>query len=251
MSGHSKWSSIKHKKAATDAKRGKAFSSVAKEVAIAAKLGGGDPDANPRLRMAMDKAKGLNMPNDNIKRAILKGTGTTPGEIYDELTYEGYGPAGVAIFIETFTNNKNRTVGELRHLLTKHGGSLGENGCVSWMFEKTGLILVEKSKADEDKLMEVALEAGAKDMTSEPDEKTYEVTTEPADFEAVKKAIEDAGIEIEMAEISMLPQNTVELDEKGATQVLRLMDAIEDQDDVQNAFSNFDISQDVLDKVTG
>ena len=251
MSGHSKWSSIKHKKAAVDAKRGKAFSRIAKEITVAAKLGGGDPDANPRLRLVMDKAKGLNMPGDNIKRAILKGTGELPGETYDEITYEGYGPAGVAIFIETFTNNKNRTVGELRHLLTKNGGSLGENGCVSWMFEKTGLILVDKPKADEDKLMEVALEAGAKDMQSDPDEDTYEVTTEPADFEAVRKAIEDAGIEISMAEISMLPQNTVSLDEKGATQVLRLMDAIEDQEDVQNAFSNFDIPQDIMDKVAG
>ncbi len=251
MSGHSKWSSIKHKKAAVDAKRGKAFSRIAKEITVAAKLGGGDPDGNPRLRLAMDKAKGVNMPSDKIKRATMKGTGELPGEIYDEITYEGYGPAGVAIFIETLTNNKNRTVGEIRHLLTKHGGSLGENGCVSWMFEKSGLILVEKAKADEDKLMEVALEAGAKDMKSEPEEDSYEITTEPADYEAVKKAIEDAGIEIAMADISMLPQNSVSLDEKGASQVLRLMDAIEDQDDVQNVYANFEIPQDIMDKVAG
>ncbi len=251
MSGHSKWSSIKHKKAAVDAKRGKAFSRIAKEIAVAARLGGGDPDANPRLRLVMDKAKGLNMPGDNIKRAIMKGTGELPGETYDEITYEGYGPAGVAIFIETMTNNKNRTVGEIRHLLTKHGGSLGENGCVAWMFEKSGLILVDKNKADEDKLMEVALEAGAKDMKSEPDEDSYEVTTELADFEGVRKAIEDAGFAISVAEISMIPKNTVELDEKGATKVLKLMDLIEDQDDVQNVYANFDISKEILDKVAG
>ena len=251
MSGHSKWSSIKHKKAAVDAKRGKAFSRIAKEIVVAAKLGGGDPDGNPRLRLVMDKAKGVNMPGDNIKRAIMKGTGELPGETYDEITYEGYGPAGVAIFIETLTNNKNRTVGEIRHLLTKHGGSLGENGCVSWMFEKSGLILVDKSGSDEDRLLEVALEAGAKDMNSEPDEDLYEITTEQADFEAVKKAIEDAGIEISLAEISRIPKNTVALDEKGASQVLRLIDLIEDQEDVQNVYANFDIPGDILDKVAG
>ena len=251
MSGHSKWSSIKHKKAAVDAKRGKAFSRIAKEITVAAKLGGGDPDGNPRLRLVMDKAKGVNMPGDNIKRAIMKGTGELPGETYDEITYEGYGPAGVAIFIETLTNNKNRTVGEIRHLLTKHGGSLGENGCVSWMFEKSGLILVDKSGSDEDRLLEVALEAGAKDMNSEPDEDLYEIITEQADFEAVKKAIEDAGIEISLAEISRIPKNTVALDEKGASQVLRLIDLIEDQEDVQNVYANFDIPGDILDKVAG
>ena len=251
MSGHSKWSSIKHKKAAVDAKRGKAFSRIAKEITVAAKIGGGDPDGNPRLRLVMDKAKGVNMPSDNIKRAIMKGTGELPGEVYDEITYEGYGPAGVAIFIETLTNNKNRTVGEIRHLLTKHGGNLGEDGCVSWMFEKCGLILVDKSASDEDSIIELALEAGAKDMKSEPDEDSYEITTELADFEAVRKAIEDAGIEIGLAEISRLPKNTVSLDEKGASQVLRLIDLIEDQEDVQNVYANFDIPGDILDKVAG
>ncbi len=251
MSGHSKWSSIKHKKAAVDAKRGKAFSRIAKEIAVAARLGGGDPDANPRLRLVMDKAKGANMPGDNIKRAVMKGTGDLPGETYDEITYEGYGPEGVAIFIETMTNNKNRTVGEIRHLLTKHGGSLGENGCVSWMFEKSGLILVDKSGVDEDKLMEVAIEAGASDMKSEPDDDSYEITTEPADFEAVRNAIEGSGVEVSMAEISMLPKNTVDLDEKGAVKVLKLMDLIEDQEDVQNVYANFDISKEILEKVAG
>lgn len=251
MSGHSKWSSIKHKKAAVDAKRGKAFSRIAKEIAVAARLGGGDPDANPRLRLVIDKAKGANMPGDNIKRAVMKGTGDLPGETYDEITYEGYGPEGVAIFIETMTNNKNRTVGEIRHLLTKHGGSLGENGCVSWMFEKSGLILVDKSGVDEDKLMEVAIEAGASDMKSEPDDDSYEITTEPADFEAVKNAIEDSGVQVSMAEISMLPKNTVDLDEKGAVKVLKLMDLIEDQEDVQNVYANFDISKEILEKVAG
>lgn len=250
MSGHSKWAGIKHKKAVVDAKRGKSFSRIAKEIIVAAKIGGGDPDGNPRLRLAMDKAKGVNMPNDKIKRAIMKGTGELPGENYEETTYEGYGPAGVAIYLEVLTNNKNRTVGEIRHLLTKHGGSLGENGCVAWMFEKNGLILVEKTKADEDNLMEVALDAGASDMKSEPDEDTYEVTTEPSDFESVKKSIEAAGIEMSMAEITMIPKNTVALDEKQATSVLKLMDLIEDHDDVQNAYANFDISQEIIDKVT-
>jgi YebC/PmpR family DNA-binding regulatory protein len=251
MSGHSKWSSIKHKKAAVDAKRGKIFSRIAKEITVAVKLGGGDPDANSRLRLVMEKAKDANMPGDNIKRAVQKGTGELPGETYDELTYEGYGPEGVAIFIETMTNNKNRTVGELRHLLTKHGGSLGENGCVGWMFEKNGLILIDKQNIDEEKLMDIALEAGAKDMTSDPDDDSYEVTTEPVDFEAVRKAIEDAGIEISVAEISMLPQNTVDLDEKGAVKVLKLMDMIEDQEDVQNVYSNFDISKEIFDRLAG
>ncbi len=251
MSGHSKWSSIKHKKAVVDSKRGKAFSRMAKEITVAARIGGGDPDGNPRLRLVMDKAKGANMPGDNIKRAILKGTGELPGETYDEITYEGYGPAGVAIFIETLTNNKNRTVGEIRHLLTKHGGNLGEDGCVAWMFEKCGLILVDKSGSEEDMLMEVALEAGAKDMKSEPGEDSYEITTELADFEAVRKAIEGAGVKISLAEISRIPKNTVALDEKGASQVLKLMDLIEDQEDVQNVYANFDIPGEILDKVAG
>jgi YebC/PmpR family DNA-binding regulatory protein len=249
MSGHSKWAGIKHKKAIVDAKRGKAFSKISKEITVASKIGGGDPDANPRLRLAVEKAKGVNMPSDKIKRAIMKGTGELPGETYDEIVYEGYGPSGVAIYMEVLTDNKNRTVSEIRHLLTKHGGSLGETGCVAWMFEKAGYILVEKNKAEEDPLMEIALEAGATDMKNEPDEDAYEITTESGDYESVKNAINSAGVEISVAEITMIPKNTVELDEKDSIKVLKLMDFLEDLDDIQNVYSNFDIPKKIMDKV--
>jgi YebC/PmpR family DNA-binding regulatory protein len=251
MSGHSKWSSIKHKKAATDAKRGKSFTKVVKEISVAARMGGGDPDANPRLRTALALAKSVNMPMENVTRAIMKGTGELPGVSYDEITYEGYGPAGVAIFMESLTDNKNRTVSEIRNILSKSGGSLGESGSVGWIFEKTGYILVDKEKVDEDTLMGIALDAGASDMKSEPDEENFEILTEPVDMTTVSEAITKEGIEVLVAEITMLPQNTVKLNEKTAEQMTRLMDALEDHDDIQNVYANFDIPDDIMEKVVG
>ncbi len=248
MSGHSKWSQIKHKKAHSDAKRGKAFTKIVKEISIAARLGGGDPDGNPRLRTAIEKAKEVNMPHDNIKKAIMKGTGELPGVNYEEFVFEGYGPAGVAVMIEVMTDNKNRTLPEIRHALTKHGGSLGETGCVSWMFDKRGYVLVAKSAASEDALMSVALEAGAEDMKNDPAEENYEVITAPEDISKVKEAIEKAGIPVASAEVTMLPKSYVVLDEKTADQTIRLMDALEENDDVQNVYSNFDIPDEVAEK---
>ena len=242
MSGHSKWASIKHKKATTDAKRGKFFSRMSKEIAVAARMGGGDPSGNPRLRMAMDKARDANMPGDNIKRAIMKGTGELPGTTYDEILYEGYGPSGVAVLIETLTDNKNRTVGEIRHLMTKCGGNLGEAGSVSWIFEKCGYVLVSKSATDEDTLMSVVLDAGATDLKNDDGESSFEVITESDGMEAVRDAVKDAGIEIEMAEVTMLPKNYIELEGKQAEQMTRLMESLEEQDDVQNIYANFNIS---------
>jgi YebC/PmpR family DNA-binding regulatory protein len=247
MSGHSKWSSIKHKKAAVDAKRGKIFTKIVRELTVAAKIGGGDPDANPRLRLAVDKAKSVNMPQDNMKKAIQKGTGELPGVSYDEITYEGYGPAGVAVFMETLTDNKNRTVGELRNILSKHNGSLGESGSVAWIFEKSGYILVDKKTTGEDDLMGIALDAGASDMKNEPDEENYEIITEPADMEDVKSALAAASVEMTLAEITMLPKNYVKIDDpKKAAQMTRLMDALEDHDDVQHVYANFDIPDELL-----
>jgi len=246
MAGHSKWAQIKHKKAHTDAKRGKVFTQIVKEVTVAARLGGGDPDGNPRLRLAIDKAKEVNMPQDNIKRAIMKGTGELPGVNYEEIVYEGYGPGGVAIYIETLTDNKNRTVGELRHMLSKHGGSMGESGCVAWIFDKCGYILVEKGVVDEDTLMGVALEAGATDMKNDPDEDNYEIITNPEDVNAVKDAIGKAGIEVSMSEVTMLPQNYINLEGKQAEQMARLMELLEDHDDVQNVYANFDIASELI-----
>ncbi len=248
MSGHSKWSQIKHKKAHSDAKRGKAFTKIVKEISIAARLGGGDPDGNPRLRTAIEKAKEVNMPHDNIKKAIMKGTGELPGVNYEEFVFEGYGPAGVAVMIEVMTDNKNRTLPEIRHVLTKHGGSLGETGCVSWMFDKRGYILVAKSAASEDAVMSVALEAGAEDMRNDPAEENFEIITAPEDFSRVKEAIEKANIPVGSAEVTMLPKNYVVLDEKTADQTIRLMDALEENDDVQNVYSNFDIPDEVAEK---
>jgi YebC/PmpR family DNA-binding regulatory protein len=248
MSGHSKWATTKHKKAAIDAKRGKIFTKITKEITVAAKLGGGDPDGNPRLRTAVAKAKGVSMPADNIKRAIQKGTGELPGVAYEEITYEGYGPNGVAIIIEVLTDNRNRTVSEIRHIMEKLGKGMGESGCVSWMFHKKGYIVVARAKADEEKLMSLALDAGAEDMQTEDD--NFVITTAPNDFEKVKKALEDAGIPLEVAEQTMLPQTYVKLEgEKEAGQMLRLMDAIEDNDDVQNVYANFDIPDEVLNAV--
>ncbi|SPQ00527.1 putative transcriptional regulatory protein THEYE_A1868 [Candidatus Sulfobium mesophilum] len=248
MSGHSKWSQIKHKKGQTDAKRGKIFTKIVKEISIAARLGGGDSDGNPRLRTAIEKAKEVNMPHDNIKKAVMKGTGELPGVSYEEYVYEGYGPAGVALMIEVMTDNKNRTLPEIRHMLGKSGGSLGETGCVSWMFDKKGYILVSKEKSSEDTVMSVALDAGAEDMRNDPNEENYEIITSPEDFTSVREAIEKANIPISSAEVSMLPKNYVVLDEKAAEQMLRLMDNLEDHDDVQNVYANFDIPDEVAEK---
>jgi len=250
MSGHSKWATTKHKKAALDAKRGKIFTKIIREITVAAKMGGGDPEGNPRLRTAILKAKENNMPADNIKKAIQKGTGELPGVSYEEVTYEGYGPAGVAIIIQIMTDNKNRTVSEIRHLLSKSGGNMGESGSVSWMFQKKGYLSIEKQKTDEDKLMSVALDAGAEDIRSD-DPTIFEVITAPADFEKVKKAMTDAGLTPSFAEVTFLPQTYIRLEGKEAEQMLRLMEALEDHDDVQNVYANFDIPDEVMAKVAG
>lgn len=249
MSGHSKWAQIKHKKAVVDAKRGKIFSKIAKEIAVAARLGGGDPDGNPRLRTVLENAREVNMPGENIKRAIMKGTGELPGVSYEESIYEGYGPGGTAILLEVLTDNKNRTVPEIRHIMTKNGGNLGEAGCVAWMFEKKGYILVEKTKIDEDSLMSAALEAGAEDMKNDPGEDSYEIITAPEDVNKVKVALEAAGIPVSLAEITMLPKSYVALDGKSAEQIIRLVDALEDHEDIQNVYTNFDIPDEVMAKV--
>lgn len=249
MAGHSKWAQIKHKKALADLKRGKLFTKIVKEIYVSAKLGGGDPEGNPRLRSAIERAKEANMPADNIKKAIMKGTGELPGTNYEEAIYEGYGPGGVAILIETLTDNKNRTVSELRHLLSKNGGSLGEAGCVSWIFEKKGYILVEKSKIDEDSLMSIVLEAGAEDMKNDPKEDNYEIITSPENFLKVKEAIEKNNIPISLSQITMLPKSYVPLDGQTAHQMLKLIELLEDHDDVQNVYANFDMPEDITIKV--
>ena len=247
MSGHSKWASIKHKKAATDAKRGRVFTKLIKEITVAARMGGGDIDGNPRLRTAVLAAKAQNMPQDNIKRAIKKGTGELPGQSYEEGSFEGYGPGGTAVLVEVFTDNRNRTVAEVRHAFAKHGGNLGETGCVNWMFEKKGVILVEQDKAEEEELMELALESGADDMSQ--DEDNYEITTSPAAFEDVKNALEEKGVPIALAEISMVPQSTVRLEGSDAKRMLRLMELLEDHDDIQNVAANFDIDASVMEEM--
>lgn len=246
MSGHSKWASIKHKKAAVDAKRGKLFTRLMKEITVAAREGGGDPDTNPRLRTAVANAKAGNMPNDTIERGILKGTGQLPGATYEEITYEGYGPQGVAIIVEVVTDNRNRSTSDLRFIFSKNGGNMGEKGCVAWMFDKKGLIIVDKDKADEDELMMMALEAGAEDMKSEDD--SFEITTDPADFEIVRNAIQEAEIEMNLAEISMIPQTTVKLDGNEALQLMKLMEGLEEHDDVQNVYANFDIPDEIIEQ---
>jgi YebC/PmpR family DNA-binding regulatory protein len=244
MSGHSKWASIKHKKGAADAKRGKVFTKLIKEITVAARLGGGDPDGNPRLRTSILIAKSKNMPVDNITRAIKKGTGELEGVQYEEHTYEGYGPGGAAIFLEAMTDNKNRTVSEIRAALGKAGGNLGENGCVGWMFEQKGFLTVKAEDKSEDDLMELAIDAGADDLKTADEH--YEITTSIENFEAVRKALEDAGVPMELAEITRIPQNTVSIDEKKGKALLKLMDILEDHDDIQKAYSNFDISDDVM-----
>ncbi|HZX48215.1 MAG TPA: YebC/PmpR family DNA-binding transcriptional regulator, partial [Nitrospirota bacterium] len=236
MSGHSKWATTKHKKAAIDSKRGKIFTKVIKEITVAARIGGGDPEGNARLRTVIQKAKEANMPADNIKKAIQKGTGELPGVSYEEAVFEGYGPGGVAVIATIMTDNRNRTVPEIRHIFGKHGGNMGEAGCVSWMFDKRGYIVVEGGKVDEEKLMSIIVEAGAEDMRRDGD--NFEVITTPGELETVKKMIEDGGIKVALSEVTMLPQNYMELDDKVAAQVLRLIEALEDNDDVQNVYSN-------------
>jgi len=241
MSGHSKWHSIKHKKGAADAKRGKIFTRIIKELTVAARGGGGDPDMNPRLRTIIADAKAANMPAENIKRAIRRGTGEEPGVSYEEVTYEGYGPGGAAVIIDALTDNKNRTVGELRHLIEKHGGNLAAANAVAWMFSKKGYIVVEKSKADEDKLMNAVLDAGADDFQDDDD--NWEVLSTPDSFMSVKEAVKKLGIEPATAEVSMIPQNYVKLEGRPAQQMVKRMEALEDHDDVQHVWSNFDISE--------
>jgi YebC/PmpR family DNA-binding regulatory protein len=249
VSGHSKWASIKHKKASTDAKRGKVFTKIVKEISIAARIGGGDLSGNPRLRTAIEKAKEVNMPSDNIKRAVMKGTGELPGVSYEEYIYEGYGPGGAAILIEVLTDNKNRTSPEIRHILTKNNGNMGEAGCVGWMFEKKGYILIEKTKIDEDTLMSIALDAGAEDMKNDPKEDNYEIITMPEHLGKVKTAIEAASIPVSLAEITILPKNYAPVDEKQAEQMMRLIEALEDNEDVQNVYTNVDVPEEVIAKV--
>ena len=244
MSGHSKWSSIKHKKAATDAKRGKIFTKLIKEITVAARLGGGEIDTNPRLRSAVLAAKSENMPKDNIERAIKKGTGELKGVNYEESIYEGYGPGGAAVLIESLTDNRNRTVADIRYIFGKAGGSMGENGCVAWMFAKKGYIAVESKAVDEETLMEAALEAGAEDIRE--DNSNFEVITAPEDFEAVKAAIEAASIPYTIAEVTALPQSTTYLKGKEAEQMVRLMEALEDCDDVQKVYTNADIPDEIV-----
>jgi YebC/PmpR family DNA-binding regulatory protein len=241
MSGHSKWHSIKHKKGATDAKRGKLFTKFIKEITVAARTGGGDPDANARLRKAILDAKAGNMPNDTIDRAVRRGTGAEEGVNYEEITYEGYGPGGVALLIEAVTDNRNRTVAEIRHMFSKNGGNLGEAGSVGWLFEKKGYIVVDKTAKPEEELFEIAIEAGADDLRD--DEDNFEIITSPENFEGVQTAIKSAGIEPQMAEVSMVPQTYVKLEGSSAQQMLRLMETIEDHDDVQKVYANFDIDE--------
>ena len=244
MSGHSKWANIKHRKGAADARRGKVFTKLIKEITVAARAGGGDINANPRLRAAVTAAKAENMPKDNMERAIKKGTGELEGVSYEENTYEGYGPGGAAVLLESLTDNKNRAVAEIRHIFNKNGGNLGENGCVGWMFDKKGYIAVERSAVDEDVLMEAALEAGAEDIRE--DDTNFEILSAPEDFETVKEAIENASIPYIDAEVTMLPQTTTNLTGKVALQMIRLMEMLDDCDDVQKVYTNADIPEDIM-----
>lgn len=247
MSGHSKWSTIKHKKARTDAARGKIFTRLIKEITIAAKIGGGDDSANPRLRSAVAAARGANMPHANIEKAIKRGTGELPGVTYEEATYEGYGPGGAALFIQALTDNKNRTVAELRHILGKNNGNLGESGSVAWIFEKKGIIQVPSVGLEEDDVLMAALEGGAEDIKNEND--TFEIFTSPDSLEETKKAIETASFPVETAEVTMYPQNLVKLEGGQAEQMLKLMNALDDHEDVQNVYSNFDIDEKLLEEL--
>ncbi|HEY7166996.1 MAG TPA: YebC/PmpR family DNA-binding transcriptional regulator [Candidatus Binatia bacterium] len=248
MSGHSKWSTIKHKKAAKDARRGKLFTKLIKEITVAARTGGGDLNANPRLRTAVLTARANSMPGENIDRAIKKGTGELEGVSYEEIQYEGYGPGGAAILAQVLTDNKNRTVSEIRRLFTKHGGNLGETGCVSWMFDKKGLITVEKASVDEEKLMDWVLDAGAEDVRDE--DEIFEVVTRPEDFEKVKEKLDKEKVPIASAQITMVPKNTVDIDERHAEQILKLTEELEDHDDVQSVSANFNIPDELMQKVS-
>ena len=244
MAGHSKWAQIKRKKAVTDARRGQLWTKLLKEVTVAARMGGGDPDGNPRLRTAIQEAKGANCPNDNIDRAIKRGTGELEGVSYEEVTYEGYGPGGVAILVEVVTDNRNRSVAEIRHLFSKSGGNLGENGCVAWMFDKKGLFAVDKTQMSEEEFMELALEIEAEDISIE--EETYEIYSQPELFGALQEELEQRQVSLVARELAMLPQNQIKVEADKAPQVLRLMEALEDQEDVQHVWANFDIDADVL-----
>ena len=248
MSGHSKWSTIKRKKGAADAKRGKVFTKIIKEIMVSARTGGGDINSNSRLRTAVNLAKAENMPKDNIERAIKKGTGELEGVNFEQIAYEGYGPGGVAMLVEVLTDNKNRTVADVRHSFSKHNGGLGETGCVSWMFEKKGLIVIDKNDVDEDRLIEVALDAGALDVKATG--KEFDVTTDPSQFEEVKKAIEEGGFKYNYAEVTMVPQTTVRLAGKEAEQMVKLMDSLEDSDDVQKVYANFDIADEEMERLS-
>ena len=244
MSGHSKWHSIKHKKAATDAKRGKLFTKIIRELSVAARAGGGDPDANPRLRKAVADARAVNMPADNIKRAIMKGTGQLEGSSFEEVAYEGYGAGGVAIFVEALSDNKNRTVSELRHIFTKNGGRIGESGCVAWMFKRKGYIVIDKSKAGEDRLLDIVLASGAEDVSD--DGSNWEIVTPPDVYDAVVEALKQNNIDIDTSSLGYIPQNYVRLEGKPAQQLLRLMEELEDHEDVQNVWANFDIPEEEI-----
>ncbi|MDM8543605.1 YebC/PmpR family DNA-binding transcriptional regulator [Desulfococcaceae bacterium HSG9] len=244
MSGHSKWSTIKHKKGAADAKRGKIFTKLIKEITVAARMGGGDLDSNPRLRTAVQAAKSENMPKDNIERGIKKGTGELEGVNYEEATFEGYGPGGAAVLVESLSDNRNRTVADIRHIFAKCGGNLGENGCVSYLFDQKGYIVVEQSAVDEDTLMEITLDAGAEDMREDGD--NFEIITAPADFEAVKTAVDNASIACIAGEVTMLPHTNTDLQGKEADQMVRLMDMLDDCDDVQKVYTNADIPDEFI-----
>ncbi len=248
MSGHSKWATIKHKKAATDAKRGKIFTRLIREIQVAAREGGPDQDSNPRLRTAVAAAKAQSMPGDNIKRAIQRGSGQLEGEVYSEIVFEGYAPAGVAVLVETVTDNRNRTVAELRHIFAKNGGNLGENGCVSWIFQKQSLIVVSKDATDEERLMDLVLVAGADDLRDEGDH--WAVYSSPESHEEVLAAVRDDGIEPVTAEVSRVPDNTVRVEGRQAGSVIRMIERLEDQDDVQNVFANFDIDEKELEALS-
>ncbi len=248
MSGHSKWASIRHKKGAVDAKRGKIFSKLIKEITVAARLGGGDPEGNPRLRVAIQAAKAQNMPKDNIARAIKKGTGELAGTSYEEYNYEAYGPGGVALMMNCLTDNRNRTIADIKHIFERHGGNLGEPGCVSWIFEKRGLVVFEKNSVEEEKLLDLALEAGAEDIKES--ETQFEVLTDPADFESIKKVFDDEGMSYSLAEISMIPQNTVKLEGRDAERVLSLLEALEENDDISHVYANFDIPDEVMEALS-
>ncbi|MGD0844113.1 MAG: YebC/PmpR family DNA-binding transcriptional regulator [Geobacteraceae bacterium] len=246
MSGHNKWSTIKHKKGAADAKRGQVFTKLIKEITVAARLGGGDPEGNPRLRAAMDKGKAENMPKDNIERAIKKGTGELEGVTYEEINYEGYGPGGVAVLVEVMTDNRNRSVSDIRSIFTKCNGNMGETGCVSWIFDKKGLIIFPKT-VDFDKLFEASLEAGAEDVTDEGEQ--FEVITDPINFIEVRESLVKAGFKSDSAEVTMIPQTMVKLEGRQAENMLKLMDRLEDNDDVQNVYANFDISSEEMERM--